>query len=214
METLNGADAVGSDIDYLALVNKQHPLPDGWEEALKIVSIVNSEGNEVEVEVSAWLAYELLRADLEENNGIYIELDSAYRSVADQQKIMDEFIEKYGAEYTAKTVALPGTSEHHTGLALDFYFKIKNDDGSFTDVYLNEDMKNPEYIEIRDTIHAKLADYGFILRYLEGKDDITGYHYEPWHIRYLNDVDIAREIMSQPGLTLEEYLGETIAPES
>ena len=200
-------------IDYLALVNKQNPLPEGWEDALETVTVTNSVGDEVEVEAEAYAAYELLKADLEANNAIYLELDSARRSVAAQQDIMDRFIEKYGADYAAKTVAQPGYSEHHTGLALDLYFRIQNDNGEFTDVYYNEDMEKPEYEEIWDEIHAKLADYGFILRYLEGEEHITGYRYEPWHIRYVGDPDIAREIMSEPGLTLEEYLAGQSAPE-
>ena len=200
-------------IDYLALVNKLNPLPEGWEDALETVTITNSVGDEVEVEAKAFAAYELLKADLEENDGVYIELDSARRSIAAQQDIVDHFTEKYGADYTAKTVAQPGYSEHHTGLALDLYFRIKGEDDSFTDVYYNEDMEKDEYKGIWDAIHAKLADYGFILRYLEGEEHITGYRYEPWHIRYVDSVDIAREIMSQPGLTLEEYLAGQSAPE-
>ncbi|MBQ4177266.1 MAG: M15 family metallopeptidase [Lachnospiraceae bacterium] len=200
-------------IDYLALVNKLNPLPEGWEESLKTVTITNSVGDDVEVEEKAYAAYELLKADLEENDGIYTELDSARRSIAEQQDIMDRFTEKYGADYAAKTVAQPGYSEHHTGLALDLYFRIKDEDGSFTDVYYNEDMEKEEYRGIWDTIHSKLADYGFILRYLEGEEHITGYRYEPWHIRYVDSADIAGEIMSQPGLTLEEYLAGGDAPE-
>ena len=191
-------------IDYLALVNKLHPLPDGWEDALQTVTVTNSVGDEVEVGKKAYDAYLLLKADLEENDGIYLELDSARRSVAAQQDIMDRFIEKYGADYAAKTVATPGYSEHHTGLALDLYFRLKGEDGAFTDVYYNEDMV--QYPEIWEKIHSKLADYGFILRYLEGKEHITGYGYEPWHLRYIDDVDIAKEITSR-GLTFEEYLG-------
>ena len=68
---------------------------------------------------------------------------------------------------------------------------------------MNEDMVN--YPEVWSKIHAKLADHGYILRYPEGKEDITGYSYEPWHIRYLDDPELAREITEQ-GLTLEEYL--------
>ena len=169
---LTGLTFAEDGIDYLALVNKLHPLPEGWEDALETVTIVNSVGDEVEVEAKAYAAYELLRADLEANDGIYIELDSARRSVAEQQDIMDRFIEKYGAEYAAKTVAQPGYSEHHTGLALDLYFKLRSDDGMFTDVYYNEDMV--QYPEIWEKIHAKLADYGSILRYLDGKEHITG----------------------------------------
>ncbi len=200
-------------IDYLALVNKLNPLPDGWEEALETVTVTNSVGDEVEVEAKAYAAYKRLKADLEENDGIYTELDSARRSVAAQQDIMDRFIEKYGADYAAKTVAQPGYSEHHTGLALDLYFRIKNEDGSFTDVYYNEDMEKEEYRGVWDAIHARLAGYGFILRYLEGEEHITGYRYEPWHIRYLDSPEIATEIMSQPGMTLEEYLAGESAPE-
>ncbi len=203
-------DAAAADkggIDYLALVNKLYPLPEGWEEALETVTTANSVGDEVEVEARAYSAYLLLKADLEENDGIYLELDSARRSVAAQQDIMDRFTEKYGADYAAKTVATPGYSEHHTGLALDLYFKVKNDDGTFTDVYYNEDMTKPEYEGLWAKVHAKLADYGFILRYLPDKEYITGYGYEPWHIRYLDDADIAKAIMLQPGMTLEVWLG-------
>ncbi len=186
-------------IDYMALVNKLNPLPDGWEDALETVHITNSVGDDVEVEKKAYEAYTRLKDDLATNDGIYLELDSARRSVAAQQDIMDRFIEKYGADYAAKTVATPGYSEHHTGLALDLYFKLNGED-----VYYNEDMM--QYPEIWEKIHAKLADYGFILRYLEGKEHITGYGYEPWHIRYIDDVDIAKEIMSK-GITFEGYLG-------
>lgn len=193
-------------IDYLALVNKTNPLPEGWEEALQTVTITNSMGDEVEVEKKAGEAFLRLKEDLEKQ-GIFVELDSARRSVAAQQNLMDRFIEKYGADYAARTVAPPGYSEHHTGLALDLYFRTRNEDGTFTDVYSNEDMTKPENDGIWSTIHARLADHGFILRYLKGKEYITGYGYEPWHIRYLDNVEIAREIMAQPGMTLEVRLG-------
>ena len=199
-------------IDYMVLVNKTHGLPQGWEDALETVSASNSVGDEVEVEKNAYEAYLLLKNDLEENDEIHIELDSAYRSVAEQQSIMDSFIGKYGAEYAAKTVAQPGFSEHHTGLALDLYFRTANEDGTFTDVYYNEDMMQEAYTVIWDTIHAKLAGYGFILRYLEGREHITGYGYEPWHIRYIGDPGKAAEIMGED-ITLEEYVGDYRAPE-
>lgn len=185
-------------IDYMALVNKLNPLPEGWEDALETTTIKNSVGVDVQIEKKAYEAYEKLKADLEKE-GIYVDLDSAFRSVAEQQRIMDEFIVKYGADYAAKTVAQPGYSEHHTGLALDFYLII---DGAEVDE--NEDMM--QYPEIWAKIHEKLPEYGFILRYLDGKEHITGYGYEPWHMRYIDDVEKAREIMSK-GITFEEYLG-------
>ena len=184
--------------DYMVLVNRLHPLPEGWEENLSCVRVTNSLGDEVEVEEKACQAYLELLTSLQEE-GIFVDLDSARRSVAEQQRIMDEFTETYGADYAARTVATPGYSEHHTGLALDLYLVI---DGK--DVYLNEEMV--EYPEIWEKIHEKLPAYGFILRYLEGKEHLTGYGYEPWHIRYIGDPAVAKEI-AEKGLTLEEYLG-------
>ena len=200
------ADSPG--IDYMALVNKQHPLPEGWEEALETVHVTNSVGDDVEVEKKAYDAYLELAAELEQEDGIHIELDSARRSVAAQQDIWDRFMDKYGEEYTRQYVAVPGFSEHHTGLALDLYFQM---DGQ--DVYYNEDMTKEEYLWVWDAVHAHLAEHGFILRYLEGREDITGYGYEPWHIRYLDDPAVAKEIMDR-GITLEEYLGEAAPKEA
>ena len=185
-------------IDYMAIVNKTHELPDDWEKNLKTVTMTNSIKDEVEVEEKAYDAYLKLKADLEKED-IYVDLDSARRSVKEQQRIMDEFTEEYGADYAAKTVAKPGYSEHHTGLALDLYLIV---DGK--DVVENEDMI--KYTDIWAKIHEKLADYGFILRYLDGAEHITGYGYEPWHIRYIDDADKAKEITSK-GITFEEYLG-------
>ena len=197
--TASTVDSAKTDsIDYMALVNKTHALPDDWEDKLETVHMTNSVGDDVEVEKKAYDAYLELKAELEKE-GVYVDLDSARRSVAEQQRIMDDFTEKYGADYAAKTVAKPGYSEHHTGLALDLYLII---DGK--DVVENEDMI--QYPEIWSKIHAKLADYGFILRYLDGSEHITGYGYEPWHIRYLDNVDTAKEITSK-GVTFEEYLG-------
>ena len=185
-------------IDYMALVNKQNPLPDGWEDTIETVTFQNTVGDDVEVEKKAYDAYLELKADLEKD-GVFVDLDSARRSIAAQQKIVDDFTEKYGEDYVKQYVAVPGFSEHHTGLALDLYLII---DGK--DVVLNEEMV--KYPEIWEKIHAKFADHGFILRYLEGKEDITGYSYEPWHIRYIDDPAAAKEIMDE-GITLEEYLG-------
>ena len=186
-------------IDYMVLVNRLNRLPDGWEDALETVHVTNSVGDDVEVEKKAYEAYTHLRDELLEQDGIEIELDSARRSVAAQQEIMDRYIEKYGPDYAAKTVAVPGYSEHHTGLALDLYFRL---DGK--DVYYNEDLV--QHPEIWEAIHKKLAGHGFILRYLPGKEHITGYSYEPWHIRYIDDPAAAGEIMAGR-ITLEGYLG-------
>lgn len=193
----------GSGIDYMVLVNKENKLPDGWEEALDTVKIKDSQGWDVEVEKTAYEAYLKLKEDLEKDD-VRVDLDSAYRSVKEQKRIVKEFTEKYGEDYVKEYVAVPGYSEHHTGLALDLYLNI---DGK--DIYENEDMV--KYPEVWAKIHKKLADYGFILRYMEGKEDITGYSYEPWHIRYIDDVDAAKEI-AEKGISLEEYLDKVPEP--
>ncbi len=191
------------ELDYLVLVNKLNELPADWEDKVDIVYTTNSVGDTVEVERTAYKAYLELKADVAKE-GIDLELDSARRSVEEQQNIMDRFIEQYGADYAAKTVAKPGYSEHHTGLALDLYFIING-----TTYYNNEDMiLRPD---VWRTIHAKLADYGFILRYAEGKEHITGYGYEPWHIRYVGK-EAARRITDR-GHTLETYLAAGREPE-
>ena len=175
-----------SAIDYMVLVNKENPLPDNWEKEVSLTEYTNSLGDEVKTESRAYEAYQKLRKDFEADD-VHVDLDSAFRSVEAQQEIVDDFTKRYGEDYVKKYVAVPGYSEHHTGLALDLYLNI---DGQ--DVYMNEDMVN--YPEIWEKIHAKLADHGFILRYLEGKEKITGYNYEPWHIRYVDDAGIAKEI--------------------
>ena len=196
------ADEQTENIDYMALVNKLNKLPDNWDEELQTEHFTNTVGDDVEVEKKAYEAYLKLKADLEAD-GVFVDLDSARRSVEDQQRIMDDFTKEYGKDYAIKTVAEPGYSEHHTGLALDLYLII---DGK--DIVENEDMM--QYPEIWEKIHSKLADYGFILRYLENREQVTGYGYEPWHIRYIDDVDKAKEI-TEKGLTLEEYLGKATA---
>lgn len=187
-----------SSIDYMVLVNKNNPLPEGWEEKLETTHFTNTVGDDVEIETKAYDAYLKLKEDLEKED-VYVDLDNALRTVAKQQEIWDSFVERYGLSYTKKTVGKPGYSEHHTGLALDLYLIVDGEN-----IVLNEEMV--KYTDIWAKIHEKLADYGFILRYPEGKEHITGGGYEPWHIRYLDNVDVAKEI-TEKGITLEEYLG-------
>lgn len=184
-------------INYLILVNSENKIPKDWEDNLELETAINAWDDEIKVEKETLKKYNELKAKLEEE-GITIVLDSGFRSVKEQKEIWADFEKKYGIEYTKKTVAVPELSEHHTGLAIDICI-IK--DGKLIEE--NEDMIKER--EIFAKIHEKLADYGFILRYPEGKDDITGYGYEPWHFRYIKDKKIAKEIMSN-NLTYEEYL--------
>ena len=190
-------DVAAPKYDYLVLVNKQHKLPEDWEANVELVEVQNAYDETIRVEKEALEKYNELRDALLEE-GVDIELDSAYRSVSKQEEVWKDFEEEKGLEYTQKYVAVPWYSEHHTALAIDIC--IKKD---WVLIYENEDMiAEPE---IFAKVHEKLADYGFILRYLDGKEDITWYGYEPWHLRYVRDVNVAKEIMDN-GLTLEEYL--------
>ena len=188
------------EIDYLVLVDKKHPLPEDWEEKLDLVYTVNSVGDRIPVERTAYKAYLELKEDLMKNDQIDIDLDSAYRSVQYQQEILERFTEKYGEAYAKRTVATPGSSEHHTGLALDLYFRLDGEE-----VYENEDLV--KYPEIWKKIHAKLAVHGFILRYPGWKNGEVDYTYEPWHIRYVG-AEYAGDIMSKEEFSFEDWLAE------
>ena len=180
LEEYLGADPAA--IDYLVLVNPHTALPDTWEDEVEIVYMTNRHGEEIGVERTAYAAYCKLRDALAEE-GVHLDINSAYRSVAAQQALVESYLKKYGKDYVDAYVAVPSYSEHHTGLALDLYL---------------------ESMDVWGKIHARLAEFGFILRYPEGKEGITGYSYEPWHVRYVG-MDTAKEITSR-GMTLEEYL--------
>lgn len=125
--------------------------------------------------------------------GINLIAISGYRSYEYQQEVYDRSVAIEGQEYTNNYVAVPGTSEHQTGLVMDL----------LSDEYLSLD-EGFENTRAFQWLKENMSNYGFILRYPKGKEDITGYDYEPWHLRYVG-VDVAEEIMSK-GITLEEYL--------
>ena len=187
-------------MDYLVLVNKQNKLPDNWEKIVELEEDKDAWGDKVLVEKQALKKYKELKKDLEKEK-VYIELDSIYRSVKEQQNLWDEWSKdpEKGPEYVKKYVAVPGYSEHHTGLAIDICIKKNGKIIADNDKMIAEK-------EIFAKIHKKLADYGFILRYPKGRDGVTGYAYEPWHLRYVG-LDAAKKIAKED-ITLEEYLGK------
>lgn len=118
-----------------------------------------------------------------------INILSGYRDYTYQEKLYNNYIKKYGKEKADTFSAQPGKSEHQTGLALD----VGKLDTSFGDT------KEGKWLA------TNAHKYGFIIRYPKGKEKITGYEYEPWHIRYLGK-DLATKVYKS-GLTLEEYFG-------
>lgn len=176
----------------LMLVNATHSIPEGYAPP-ELTVLSNGESVDKRIYPSLQQMFDDARAQ-----GVYPFVRSGYRTNDEQQQTMDEKIAEYVEQGLSEDearqkaegyVAIPGTSEHETGLAVD----------------INADTDRSE----RDEVYAWLADncakYGFILRYPEDKTEVTGISYEPWHFRYVGE-DAAREIMDN-GLCLEEYLG-------
>lgn len=197
------ANAVSpTETDYLVLVNKTNKLPDDYEAKLSLVTVKNCFGKEFQVEKETCENFSALREDLLQS-GIQIELESAYRSVARQKELIEELRATEGDDYVKNYAAVPGYSEHHTGLALDV--TVVENGKATNDVYGKWETPYQK-------MHRKLAEHGFILRYPPGKTAVTGYAYESWHCRYVGK-ETARKIFLQ-GLTLEEYLAGGAETES
>ena len=178
-------------MNYKILINKDNPYDKNDFSNFLLVKV--DEG--VVLEKRTFRAYLDLKKRLEKDN-IYIKVVSGYRSEEDQNKEREKYIENFGIEYANKYVALPGISEHHSGLCFDIALII---DG--------KEIKEEDYINNYHEIFAKIIEllplYGLILRYPLGKEKITGYNYEPWHYRYVGKSTAS--IIMNKGLTLEEY---------
>ena len=120
---------------------------------------------------------------------------SGWRSEAEQREIWDGSMRESGEEFTRKYVALPGCSEHQTGLAIDLALRADN-----------IDFIRPEfpYDGVCGRFRALAADYGFVERYQSGQEGVTGIAAEPWHFRYVGRPHA--RIMCEMGLCLEEYV--------
>ena len=180
----------------LILVNNDYQLDPAYVPKLTEIKDGQSVDSRIAEDTNAMLADA-------EKAGLNLYVVSAYRSYEDQRQVYDQSMQDRVAggmglleayEDTKLSVAVPGYSEHATGLALD--------------------ICAADYVELddsqADTDEAKwLAEnctkYGFILRYPKDKTDITGIVYEPWHFRYVGKE--AAEEITEKGLTLEEYLG-------
>lgn len=131
------------------------------------------------------------------SKGYIIDIESGYRSYDYQDKILQELIADKGYDYAKMAVALPGHSEHQTGLAIDY--TIFKDNQFIDDSKFNDSLE--ECIYTNSIAHK----YGFVVRYPKHKEDITGYKYEPWHLRYVGK-ELATYLYEN-NLTLDEYYG-------
>ncbi len=172
---------------YDILVNKEYGLPSNYipDDLIEIDKKYSIKGMARIDAVNSFIKMveEALKYDL------HIINESAYRSF-DRQKELYEIEYNIKKEKANNTIALPGHSEHQTGLAFDL---CTNTHGMY------EFADTDEFIWLSKHAH----EYGFILRYPKDKENITGYDYEPWHYRYLG-VDLATKVY-ESGLTYEEY---------
>ncbi|MCI8347096.1 MAG: tRNA pseudouridine(55) synthase TruB [Bacilli bacterium] len=183
-------------MNYLVLVNKENKIKNHYFKTLELQDTFDVLEEKIQVEKKTLTSYIKLKKFLKDQ-GVVIAIDSSYRSLEEQRAIINKFEVKYGSEYAKKYVAPIKSSEHHTGLAIDLSIQVN---GKF--LIENNELMTHEDIFLK--IHPYLHNFGFILRYPKGKEKITGYFYEPWHIRYVGVIPAT--IMYQNNLTLEEYL--------
>ncbi|QRG70126.1 M15 family metallopeptidase [Brevibacillus choshinensis] len=196
-------DVVAEPQSMTVLVNKQHQLPDQYTPNDLVFPNVpyllpeKSEKRQMRKEAAAALEqlFSAAKAD-----GVSLAGVSAYRSHAYQKALFNRYVQKDGLEKARTYSAIPGTSEHETGLAID----VSGADGKCAATSCFAGTKEAKWL----AQHAH--EYGFIIRYPDGKDNITGYMYEPWHLRYVGN-EVAQAVTAK-NITLEEYFG--VAPVS
>lgn len=176
----------------ILIVNKENSLDEEYMPYDLVIPNIKAD-KEVKVRKEVASKLEELFADAKKD-GINLVAISGFRTYDYQDYLYKNSVQTNGKNHATQYVAKAGYSEHQTGLALD--------------VLCKEYMTLDEGFEKTDAfkwLQSNMSKYGFILRYLKDKEDVTGYSYEPWHIRYVG-VDIATEIYSK-GITLEEYVG-------
>src|SRR5690625_125919 len=198
-ETSDGQEGITEeDRTIVALVNKEYSLGEDYApEDLVTVDVPtileNPEVNQLR-KVAADALKEMF--DEAEESGIYLYARSGYRSYQTQVQLFQGYADQHGEEAANRYSAKPGHSEHQTGLVMDVTSESVN-------YQLTESFGETEEGKwLKEHAH----EFGFIIRYPEGAEDITGYIYEPWLIRYLG-VDMATKVY-ESGVTYEEYLEE------
>jgi LAS superfamily LD-carboxypeptidase LdcB len=180
------------------LVNKEYVLPASYIpndlQTAKVRFALGVIPDRKKMKKEAAIALEELMLNAEKEQ-IMLYCVSGYRSYETQKAIFTAKVKVAGADYASKYVAYPGKSEHQTGLAMD----LTNKSG------INKSLSDG----FGQTLEGKwlkenASRFGFIIRYQEGKKDLTGYNYEPWHIRYVGKK--VAEIIKTDDLTLEEYI--------
>lgn len=185
--------------ELLTLVNKKNALPRDYEPSSLTIPTIpfyfNEDLPKKYMREDAAKAIERLFSQAEKEN-IHLVAASGYRSYERQSTIFQTNLETLGEEQATRVSAYPGQSEHQTGLAMD----VTTSKLSFK--LVEEFELTEEGVWLKNNAHR----FGFIIRYPKGKETITGYQYEPWHIRYVGE-EAAKEIFEN-NMTLEEYLDQ------
>ena len=186
------------DDPYLILVNKTNGLDPSYSpNDLVLINVLNFHNNpNADIYLRAIPAQkveQMFQAAMDEQ-GLLLLARSGYRSYVDQQRIHENYIASHGQEQAETFSAHPGHSEHQTGLALDI---TANSVGGRLEENFNQTAEG-------DWIAQNAHRFGFIISYPEGREEDTGYIYEPWHVRYVG-VEAAT-IIFENNWILEEYL--------
>lgn len=180
--------------DILAPVDKQHRLDAGCEPGDLVplpARFLAADGQQLRAEAAAAMV-ELLEAALADGHELFVL--SAYRSYDVQQQVFQWHVDTYGREEAERVSARPGHSEHQLGTAADVTSRVVG-------LELVKAFGNtPEGRWVAGNAHR----FGFIVSYPEGKEAVTGYDYEPWHLRYVGK-SVAGDVVAS-GLTLHEFL--------
>jgi len=200
MQTTIDAQSVVTNSEAMTvIVNKQRSLPEGYEPDDLVEPNVpfsfDGPHEKRHMRKEAAEALEKLFAGAKADD-IELRAVSGYRSYQRQVSIYNNNVKTKGQEYTDRVSSVPGHSEHQTGLAIDVSSPSV---GNALEEVFGTSKEGQWLAE-----HA--AEYGFVIRYPKGEEGITGYVYEPWHIRYVG-TDLAPDIVKS-GLTLEEYFDE------
>jgi len=177
--------------DYLLLVNKYYHLDSEYEPD-DLVSVNNKYyyGSNHKIRSDVYEAFKNMWNAAYED-GIYLIINSSYRTHKTQIEVYDDYKNSNGTTYADSIAARPGYSEHQTGLSLDIFSKEHTTTSNFKDSPAHKWLKNNAY------------KYGFIERYEEGKEHITGFAAESWHWRYIG-VEAATYIYNND-ITFDEY---------
>lgn len=196
------AAAIDDATSIQVVVNKLRPLnPIDYAPDVRAVNVpgVNGQGS---MRPMAADAIERMFADYTAETGLGMQSNSTYRSYATQVATYDGWVSQLGQTEADKVSARPGHSEHQTGLVMD----ITDDPNTCgLDACFGG---TPQGVWLAENAWR----YGFVIRYPQGMTHITGYSYEPWHVRYVGE-EVAGDMYARGILTLEEYYGLPAAPD-